>query len=171
MTDLTGTWALDPGHSDIGFSVRHAGIAKVRGRFTQAESKVEVSEARHGSVKATIHADSFTTGNDDRDAHIKSADFLDVENFPHLTFEGDYDGEELAGNITIHGVTRPITFLVEHSEPVVDPFGNTRVGAEAVASISRKDFGLTWNAPLEAGGVLVGDRVKLDLALSFIKEA
>ena len=166
---LSGNWKLDPTHSEAGFTARHAGISKVRGRFSDVDATVDYHDDGTADVTATLQADSFTTGNADRDGHVKSADFLDVANFPTLTFAGKYGGSELSGDITIHGVTKPITFEVESSEEVTDPFGNVRVGVEAQATISRKDFGLTWNAALETGGVLVSDRIKLNLDLSFIK--
>lgn len=166
METPTGTWSLDSAHSTLGFTVRHAGISKVRGRFASAEAEVNVGDKV--TVNATVDAASFESGNSDRDAHIKSADFLDVEQFPTLSFRGELLGEELIGSITIHGVSKDVTFEVELSDPVKDPFGQTRVGAEATATINRKDFGLTWNAALEAGGVLVSNQVKIELDLAFV---
>lgn len=170
-TDLTGTWTLDPAHSEIGFSVRHAGISKVRGRFTEVSATV-VHEHGASTVEATAQAASFESGNADRDAHIRSADFLDVEAYPTVDFKGVHRGGDLSGELTIHGVTKPVTFSVDVVGQAVDPFGNTRLGLEATTTINRKDFGLTWNAPLQAGaGMLVGDKVTVELELSFIKEA
>lgn len=167
---LAGTWALDPTHSEVGFTVRHAGISKVRGKFGEVEATVD-HDGQQATVTATAQAASFTTGNADRDAHVKSADFLEVDTYPTVDFTGTFDGEELAGELTVHGVTRPVTFDVEVFGEATDPFGNKRLGAEAKATINRKDFGLTWNAALEAGGVLVSDKVVLSLDLSFIKQA
>lgn len=171
MADFTGSWDLDPTHSEVGFVARHAGVSKVKGRFTEV-----VGHVAHGGtevhVDATAKATSFTTGNDDRDAHVKSEDFLAVEQYPELAFQGKLeDNGTLAGELTIRGVTRKVTFDVEYSEPVEDPFGNTRVGVEATATISRKDFGLTWNVTLPGGNMLVSDKISIVLDLSFIKAA
>lgn len=170
MTHLTGNWKLDPAHSDVGFVVRHAGISKVRGKFSTVDATV-THDGDAATVEAVAQAASFDSGNADRDAHVRGADFLDVEKFPTVEFKGKLEGDELSGDLTIHGVTRPVTFDVELTDEVVDPFGQTRVGAEARATINRKDFGLTWNAALEAGGVLVSDKVQLTLDLAFVKQA
>ena len=172
MTIATGNYNVDPSHSEIGFTVRHAGISKVRGRFHGVSGVVTVNEGGTATVHATVDANTFDSGSEDRDNHIKSADFLDVTVFPELVFVGNYaeaDGK-LVGDLSIHGVTKTVEFDVEVTDSAIDPFGNTRVGAEASTTISRKDFGLTWNAALETGGVLVSDKVKIELDLSFIKE-
>ena len=170
MTDLKGKWILDPTHSTVGFTVRHAGISKVRGSFEEVEASV-VHDGERGLVEAVAQAASFNSGNESRDAHVRGEDFLAVESYPTLTFSGAFGGEVLSGDLTIHGVTLPVECQVEVFGVAVDPFGAERLGAEAVATISRKDFGLTWNAPLEAGGVLVSDRVQLQLDLSFLRES
>jgi polyisoprenoid-binding protein YceI len=175
---LTGTWTIDTAHSRLGFSVRHAGIATVRGSFTGFEGQLVLDGANPAasSATATVQAASFSTGTEQRDAHIKSADFLDVETYPTLTFvstEVRPDGDDyvLVGDLTVHGVTRPVEINVEVEGQAVDPFGNTRVGFTGETQILRKDFGLTWNAALETGGVLVGDKVKVTLDISAIKSA
>lgn len=169
------TWNLDPSHSEVGMTVRHAGISKVRAKFTEFNATVHKNETEY-SVEAVIQANSFDSGNSDRDGHVKSADFLDVENFPTLEFRStsirpEGDGTYvLSGELTLRGVTKPVSFEAEITGEAVDPFGNLRTGLEAKTTISRKEFGLTWNAVLEAGGVLVSDKVIIELDLSFIKE-
>lgn len=168
MSDLEGSWTIDPAHSTIGFTVRHA-VSKVRGEFTDFTSTVTSTGPDTADVTATIQAASFDSRSEMRDAHIKSPDFLDVEKFPTLEFTGKVAGGDLSGDLTIHGVTRPVTFtLNEPLEVAKDPFGGPDfAGTEATAEISRKDFGLTWNQALETGGVLVGDAVKIALDVSY----
>lgn len=169
-----GVWTVDPSHSELGFTVRHAGISKVKGKFTDFEAKVVANEDfSETSVTATAQAKSFESGDANRDAHVRSADFFDVENFPALTFKSTRltpkgSNFELEGDLTIKGVTKTVVFDVEFNGVAVDPFGNTRAGLEATTQISRKEFGLTWNAVLETGGLLVSDSVKIELELSFI---
>lgn len=171
----TGTWTLDNSHSEVGFSVRHAGISKVRGKFGEVEATATVGQTlSESSVTASIKAESFSSGDANRDAHIRSGEFLDAEQFPELTFVSTSltsQGEtyELTGDLTIHGVTLPTTFETEFNGSVVDPFGVTRAGFTGQSTISRKEFGLTWNAALEAGGVLIGDKVTLSLELEFVR--
>lgn len=171
----TETWNLDPSHSEIGMTVRHAGISKVRAKFNDFTATV-VKNDNDYAVRAVIQTDSFDSGNGDRDTHVKSSDFLDVENFPTIEFNASSitpagDGiYELNGELTLRGVTKPVSFEAELVGEAVDPFGNLRSGLEAKTVISRKEFGLTWNAVLEAGGVLVSDKVTIELDLSFIKE-
>lgn len=170
-----GTWTFDASHSEIGFSVRHAGISKVRGTFDQATAELHVGQnLAESKVSATIEAASFNSKDANRDAHVKGPDFFDVEQFPELTFTStsvsgtgpDYD---LTGELTIRGVSRTVTFETEFNGVAVDPFGATRAGFAAETVISRKDFGLTWNAALEAGGVLVGDKVTISIDAAFVK--
>lgn len=169
---LPSTWSLDPTHSEVGFVVRHAGISKVKGRFNEVAATIDHTDSAT-TVEATINAASFDSGNPDRDAHIRSADFLDVENYPTLEFKGTVEGfgheYKVVGTLTIHGHSQQVTLDASFGGVAVDPFGNTRVGVEATTIISRKDFGLTWNAALETGGVLVSDKVTIVLDLSFIK--
>lgn len=172
-TQTPGTWTLDMAHSEIGLTVRHAGISKVRAVFEDADAKLTVAQDGTSSVEAAVKVASFNSKNADRDAHVRGEDFLDVENHPELTFVArDFTpaGEEfeLTGDLTLCGETRPVTFDVEYGGQAVDPFGATRAGFSASAAISRKEFGLTWNAALEAGGMLVGDKVSLDLEVAFV---
>lgn len=170
MTDFNGKWNLDASHSEVGFVVRHAGISKVRGKFEFVEAVLESDAELNGTVSAKAKADTFNSGDENRDGHIKSADFLDVENYPTLDFSGRINGETLSGTLTIRGVSQDVVFDIEDAGTAVDPFGNLRAGFEAKTTISRKDFGLTWNAALETGGVLVSDKVVITLDVSFIKD-
>ena len=172
------TWNIDPAHSAAEFKVKHMMIANVRGHFSRISGvlTLDKSNLANSRVEASIEAASIETRDDQRDAHLKSADFFDVEKFPTLDFKstrisiaGD---EELSveGDLTIHGVTRTVRFEVEGpTPPAKDPWGNTRVAILATTKISRKDFGLTWNAALETGGILVGDDVTITLDAEFIK--
>ena len=180
-TDLaatTGTWEIDPTHSTIGFVARHAMVAKVRGGFSEFTGTMTLDGAdpAKSSAQLTIVASSFSSNNDERDAHVKSADFLDVEQFPTLTFnstavtaKGD-DEFIVTGDLTIHGVTKPVDVKFELLGTSQDPWGNTRIGFEGKAEISRKEFGLVWNVALETGGVLVGDTVKLEMDVEAVKK-
>ncbi|CAM3292970.1 hypothetical protein PSET11_02231 [Arthrobacter ulcerisalmonis] len=177
-TELSaGTWTLDAAHSEVGFVVRHAGISKVRGKFTQAEATLVVGEGVTGSsVEATVQTASFDSNDANRDGHVKSADFFDVEQFPVMTFkstgaEGGAEEFKLTGDLTIKETTLPVTFDVEFGGMAVDPFGATRAGFSATTQISRKAFGITWNAALEAGGVLVGDKVTINVDAAFVLPA
>jgi len=173
----TGTWTLDPSHSEIGFTVRHAGISKVRGQFTDAAATLDLAEnVTDSKVNASIKTASFDSGDANRDGHVRGEDFFDVEKFPEISFVSNAivpkgDAYELQGDLTIKGVTRPVALETELNGVAVDPFGNTRAGLTAETTISRKDFGLTWNAVLEAGGVLVSDKVAINLELAFIAPA
>jgi polyisoprenoid-binding protein YceI len=177
MTQLNGlvpgSWTFDPAHSEVGFSVRHAGISKVRGTFTEADAQLTVGEqVEDSTLTATVQMASIDTKNADRDAHVRSADFFDVEQHPTMTFTSTsvaVAGEELTitGELTIKGTTRTVELATEFNGVVVDPFGVTRGGFSAETTISRKDFGITWNAALEAGGVLVSDKVTITLDVAF----
>ena len=172
-----GTWNFDPAHSEVGFSVRHAGISKVRGKFTDVAATLELGATLgDAAVTATIQAASFSSGDANRDGHVRSADFFDVETHPTLAFtstgiSGDEGDFELTGELTIRGISKTVTFSGEFNGVAVDPFGATRAGFEAKTVISRKEFGLTWNAALEAGGVLVSDKVTITLDVAFVKAA
>lgn len=172
-----GTWNFDASHSEVGFTVRHAGISKVRGKFTELEATLVLGETfADSSVTATIQAASFSSGDANRDGHVRGADFFDVETFPTLGFtsssvSGDAESFELTGELTIRGISKTVTFKGEFNGVAVDPFGATRAGFEAHTVISRKEFGLTWNAALEAGGVLVSDKVTITLDVAFVKAA
>ena len=168
-----GTWTFDPAHSEVGFVVRHAGISKVRGSFHDVTADFVVAEqVEDSSIDAVIKTASIDTGDESRDAHLRTADFFDVENKPEITFHstsiqlGGGEGT-ITGELTINGVTRTVDLDTEFNGGVVDAFEATRAGFEATTTISRKDFGLTWNAAIEAGGVLVSDKVVLNLDVAF----
>lgn len=178
LNELKGTFALDPAHTEIGFVTRHAMITKVRGSFSEFEgtATVDGADPESSSLEVTIQAASLNTRQADRDAHVRSADFLDVEQYPTITFKAtDFavDGETVAvtGDLTVHGVTKPVTIPFELTGTAVDPWGNTRVGFEGSLAVNRKDWGITWNAALEAGGILVSEKVTLEFELSAVKTA
>jgi polyisoprenoid-binding protein YceI len=171
-------WNIDPAHSVAEFKIKHMMISNVKGQFTKLKGSVTLNERdiTQSQVEASIDANSINTGEPQRDAHLKSADFFDVEKFPTLTFQSTRlgragDGElKVTGDLTIHGVTHNVAFHVEGpTAPGKDPWGNTRIGLSATTKISRKDFGLTWNAALETGGILVGDEVTITLDVQFVK--
>ena len=171
----TGTWTIDASHTEAGFTVRHAGISKVRGTIAVTEGTITVGDDLEAtSVSVTLDPSTVSTGDANRDGHLKSGDFFDVEKFGQWTFVSTgvrEDGKKhvIVGDLTIHGVTQSVELDTEFNGTAVDPFGNTRAGFEASVVISRKDFGLVWNAALEAGGVLVGDKVTIALDVSAIK--
>ena len=171
-------YQIDSAHSSAQFTVRHLMISNVRGEFTKVSGSITYGPAgaADASIDATIDAASINTREAQRDAHLKSADFFDVAQFPALTFRSKaiaaHDGEwDVTGDLTIHGVTREVVLRVEGPTPETkDPWGNMRIGATATAKINRKDFGLTWNAALEAGGVMVGEEVKITIDLEAIRQ-
>jgi polyisoprenoid-binding protein YceI len=172
------TWNIDPVHSVAEFKVKHMMISNVKGQFTRVKGVLVLDETdlTKSRVEASIEAASISTREEQRDAHLKSADFFDVEKFPTLSFKSTRvtrvaDGElAVAGELTIHGVTRQVVFTVEGpTAPGKDPWGNTRIGLSATTKINRKDFGLTYNAALETGGILVGDEVTITLDVQFVK--
>jgi polyisoprenoid-binding protein YceI len=174
----TTTWNIDPTHSAVEFKVKHMMISNVKGHFTKLKGTLSLDETdlSRSQITASIEAASIETREAQRDAHLKSADFFDVEKFPSLSFKSTEvkvrgDGElSVEGNLTIRGVTRHVFFAVEGpTPPVKDLWGNTRVGISATARINRKDFGLTWNAVLEAGGIAIGDEVTITLDVQFVK--
>jgi len=176
---VTTTWKLDPAHSHAEFKVKHMMISNVKGSFHGGLSGTlteHATDATLSSVDASIDISTISTGDPQRDAHLKSADFFDAGKFPAMTFKstqvkpnGD-GGYNVTGDLTLHGVTRQQTFVVEGpTPPAKDPWGNTRIGLSATAKINRKDYGLNWNAALEAGGILVGDDVNITLEVQFIK--
>ena len=169
----TGTWTIDPSHSEVGFTARHMMVSKVRGSFGDVTGTVVVPEdVTAATVEATIQLASVKTGSDDRDAHLRSGDFFDVENNPEMTFRStSFDGETLTGDLTIKGVTKPVTLDVEFGGVGTDPWGNEKAGFEATGEIDRTDWGLTWNANLEKGGVLVSEKIKLALDIQLGKQA
>lgn len=178
QTSTFTTWSIDPAHSQIEFAVRHMMITTVKGRFGIVHGTVRSHDAdpAKGDVDIEIDADSIDTRELQRDAHLKSADFFDVEKFPKLTFKStgisDVQGDhfKLTGDLTIHGVTRPVTLDVTSEGRGKDPWGGERAGFSATARIKRSEFGLTWNQALEAGGFLVGDEVKINLDIELVKQ-
>ena len=177
-TPAVTTWNIDPAHSAAEFKVKHMMISNVKGKFSGLSGALSLDEAdvTRSSVNASIPVATINTGDAQRDGHLKSADFFDAEKFPALAFTstavkraGD-DELAVTGNLTMHGVTKTVTFAVEGPSPAAkDPWGNLRVGLSATAKINRKDFGLTWNSALETGGVLVGEEVTISLDVEFIK--
>ena len=172
-------WAVDTMHSSIDFSIRHMMIAKVKGSFNQFEASIEAdpNDLTTADIAFSVDVASVDTRNADRDAHLRSADFFDVENHPKMTFkatkiERTGDGEyEVTGDLTIRGVTRSETFKVTFEGAGKDPWGNHKAGFSAEGTIKRSDYGLTWNAALETGGVLVGDEVKIHLEIEAAEQA
>lgn len=178
LRELNGTYTIDPSHSRIGFSARHAMVTKVRGAFNEVEGTATTGADLEGAqIEVTMQAASVDTRQADRDGHLRSADFFDVETYPTLTFRStkvtavDDDTLRVTGDLTVKDVTRPVTVDFEYAGAAQDPFGNTRVGFEGATTISRKDFGLTWNAALETGGLLVSDKISLEFEISAIKSA
>ena len=174
----TTTWNIDPAHSMAEFKVKHMMIANVKGQFSKVSGALSLDESdlANSRVEASIEAASIHTRDEQRDAHLKSPDFFDVEKFPTLHFKSKSitivrDGElTVEGDLTIRGVTHKARFAVEGpTPPAKDPWGNTRVAVSATTKINRKDFGLTWNAALETGGILVGDEVTITLDVEFVK--
>ena len=179
-TPATTTWNIDPAHSSAEFKVKHMMISNVKGSFSGLSGVLteHAVDSTLSSVEAAVPVATVSTGDAQRDGHLKSADFFDTEKYPTLNFkstkvvrkaEGEYN---VTGDLTIHGVTKPVTFAVEGpSAPGKDPWGNTRIGLSATAKINRKDFGLVWNAALETGGFLVGEEIAITLDVQFIRAA
>ena len=179
LADLAGTYVLDPAHTRIGFVARHAMVTKVRGQFNEFEGSgvVDASDFTKSTVTVTIQAASIDTRNEQRDAHLRSNDFLAMEEYPQITFTSTGIQQigptsvELTGELTIRGVTNTVTIPFEFEGAATDPYGNLRVGFEGSVVINRKDYGVTWNVALETGGVLVSDKVTLEFEVSAIKTA
>ncbi|HAT1360960.1 YceI family protein [Corynebacterium striatum] len=174
---IAGTYVLDPTHTTIGFIARHAMVTKTRGKFEDFEGTITVAEnIADSKADVTIKSASINTGNDDRDGHVKGDDFFAVEKYPELTFTATSFNVDEAGNgtvtgdLTIKGVTKPVTLDVETEGLAEDPFGNTRFGFEATTKINRLDYGIDFNAPLKTGGVLVSEEIKIELEVSAIKQ-
>ncbi len=176
-TTLTGTYAIDPSHSRIGFVARHAMVTKVRGSFNEFEGSgffdAENPAASH--LELTITAASIDTRNADRDGHLRSNDFFDMDTYPEISFVSTAveqtrpDEYRVTGDLTIKGVTRPVTVDFEYTGSAVDPDGHQRIGLDGATTVNRKDWGVNWNAALDAGGVLVGEKVNLEFEVSAIR--
>ena len=174
---VTGTYAIDPTHSSIGFVARHAMVTKVRGSFNEFEGTgyFDTDHPANSQLRLTIQTASIDTRNADRDAHLKSNDFFDMETYPEITFTStaveqvDDTDYRVTGDLTIKGVTKPVTVDFEFTGTAVDPYGNTRVGLEGKTTVNRKDWGVSWNAALDAGGVLVSEKVTLEFEVSAIR--
>jgi polyisoprenoid-binding protein YceI len=170
----TGTWQIDPAHSEVAFVVRHMVVAKVRGRFTQFQGQiVSADDPTRSTVSVTIDAASIDTDNEQRNGHVRTADFLDVEKFPEITYRSTgvrVDDGELAvdGDLTIKGVTRPVTLKVESHGVVEGVMGDTRAGFSALADIDRTEFGVTFNGPLPGGGMMLSEKVQLSLDVALV---
>jgi polyisoprenoid-binding protein YceI len=179
LNSLTGDYAIDPTHSRIGFVARHAMVTKVRGAFNEFEGTAHLdgSDPSRSSARLLIQAASIDTRNAQRDEHLRSNDFLAMEEFPQITLVStsarrvDAATFELTGDLTIKGVTNSVTVPFTYEGSALDPFGNTRVGLEGSVAVSRKDYGITWNAALETGGVLVSDKITLEFEVSAVKTA
>jgi polyisoprenoid-binding protein YceI len=179
LSQITGEYTLDPAHSRIGFTARHAMVTKVRGSFNAFEGTayLDGDDPSRSTARLSIKAASIDTRNEQRDAHLRSNDFLDLDNHPEITFVStavrpvDATTYEVTGDLTIKGVTKPVTVPFTYEGSAVDPFGNQRVGFEGAVTINRKDWGVNWNAALEAGGVLVSEKVTLEFEISAIKSA
>ena len=178
VDDITGDYTIDPTHSRLGFSARHAMVTTVRGQFTDfaGTAYINTADPAASKVDLTIQTASIDTGVADRDGHLRSGDFFDAEANPTITFSStnvERDGADwtITGDLTIKGVSKPVTIEFESTGSAQDPFGNLRVGFEGATSINRKDWGLSWNAALETGGVLVSEKVKLEFDVSAIKNA
>ena len=176
MSTLT-TWQFDPAHTEVGFAVKHLMIATVKGRFAEVHGSIRMNEENPSTavVEVAIDVASITTGNPQRDAHLRSADFLDAENFPTITFrsrrvENRSDGDlRLIGDLTIRDVTREVVLAVSREGVIQDPWGSRRAGYSGSVRIKRSDFGITWNQLIEAGGVAVGDEVRISIEAELVQ--
>ncbi|WP_406829546.1 YceI family protein [Pedococcus sp. KACC 23699] len=174
IKDLSaGTWNVDASHSELGFTARHLMVTKVRGKFNEFEATANVADdVAASTINATVQLASVDTGSADRDAHIKGEDFFDVEKNPTMTFTStQVTDDTLKGDLTIKGVTKPVEFDLEFNGLATDPWGNQKAGFEATTEINRKDFGLEWNVALEGGGVLVSEKIKINLDIQLVKAA
>jgi len=174
---VAGSWTIDHAHTEIGFTVRHMMVSKVRGRFADFDGSIVTgSNPLDSSVTASIDLASISTNNEQRDAHIRSADFFDVENHPKMTYRSTAvraagNGFVLDGELTLRGVTRQVPLTLELNGFGPDPYGGTRVGFSASAEINRQDFGVSWNAAIEAGGVVLSDKVTITLEVEAVLQA
>lgn len=170
------TWSLDPSHSQVGFAVKHLMISNVKGRFPHVSGSVQIEPSGTRKVDVSIEVATITTGDEKRDAHLRSADFLHADEHPVIQFtghkiEGNVNSKfSLHGDLSIRGVSRPVTLYVITEGRLTDPWGKERVGYSATATINRKDYGLEWNMALEAGGVLVGDEVRITIETELVRQ-
>ncbi|MFZ5850632.1 MAG: YceI family protein [Actinomycetota bacterium] len=177
IQDLTGDYEIDVAHSRLGFVARHAMVTSVRGQFADFAGRLhlDAEDPTRSTAQVTIQVASINTGQEQRDAHLRSPDFFDVEKYPEMTFtstRAEQVGEDafrLAGDLTIRDVTRPVTLDITYNGSAKDPFGNLRAGFEGRATVNRKDWNLTWNAALETGGFLVSDKIRLEFDVSAVK--
>jgi polyisoprenoid-binding protein YceI len=174
---VTGTWTIDTSHSDVSFTVRHLMVSKVRGHFSQFEGEITIADdPLASSVAASVELASIDTRDQARDDHLRSADFFEVSTYPTLTYRSTSvrptgDGFLVNGELTLHGVTRPVALNVEFNGVSGDPWGGQRAGFSATAEISRKDFGIEFNIPIDGGGVVVGDKIQIALEIEAILQA
>lgn len=172
----TAKWVLDPAHSEITFKVKHLMISNVKGAFKTFNATIDGEDFKTSSFNATIETSSISTNNDDRDVHLKSSDFFEVEQYPEITFVSkslkkvDDDEFKLIGDLTIKGTTKGIELDTEFGGFMKDPYGNEKAGFSINGKLNRKDFGLNWNAALEAGGVMVGNEIKINAEVQFVKK-
>lgn len=173
----TGTWTFDPSHSELGFSVRHLMVSKVKGRFSSFEGAITVAEdPLQSSVDVSVDLSSIDTRDEKRDAHLRSPDFFETDAYPTMTFvstavRAEGDSYVVVGDLSIHGVTRPVELTVEYNGAVTDPWGGKRIGFSAEGEISRKAMGIDIDMPLENGGVVIGDKIKLNLEVEAVLQA
>lgn len=181
MTDIilnpvSTKWVLDPAHSELVFKVKHLMISNVKGEFGHFQAEMNGEDFTKSKIKVVVDASSISTNNHDRDAHLKSADFFEVEKYPELTFEGTSftsigdDEYELKGLLTMKETTKEVVLDVEYGGEMKDPYGNEKIGFSVSGKINRKDWGLNWNAALEAGGVMVSDEVRINAEVQFVKQ-
>jgi polyisoprenoid-binding protein YceI len=170
-----GTWAVDPGHTTVGFIARHMMVSKVRGHFDDISAEIEIGDdPLESKLSAVVQMASIDTGNADRDNHLRTNDFFDIDSYPTMSlrstgFERAGDDFVMHADLTIRGVTRSVDFDLEFGGTNQDPWGGTRAGFTATATVNRKDFGIEWNTALETGGVLVGDKVKIELDVQLVR--
>jgi len=169
-TLTAGTWNIEPAHSSVGFTVRHLGLSKVRGQFNSFDGTIEINEDQTaGAVSATVDMSSIDTNNADRDGHLQSTDFFGVENNPQMQFSStSFTESSLSGDLTINGVTKPVTFDMEFHGVAVDAYETTRAGFSAEGEISRSDFGIDFNAPIGLDGMLIGDKIQIELEIQVV---
>ena len=176
VTKTTTKWVIDPTHSELTFKVKHLMISNVKGEFKTFQANIDGEDFTKSTISAIIDASSLSTNNNDRDTHLKSPDFFEIEKYPEITFVStsikkvDDDEFKLVGDLTIKGTTKEITLDTEFGGFMKDPYGNEKSGFSINGKLNRKDFGLNWNAALEAGGVMVGNEIKINAEVQFIKQ-